>query len=312
MLCVAPRGVCQQTQCFRKTDISKKLSPWYRSVWKLTRSIILIALLSKTSFYAGAFAEDLPGCSCEVGSLDCQLAADTAEDSIRYLSSHDCANQCQADRGCQEAFFRLEQILQGCPVGTVQERISYHAFEFESSCSRCREYPPNQAGKKFCPASLHCQNETQALEALNFLRRSCRGSRGCVNNPQCEESWHRLYAMEYMCAPHDVSPKLRESIRSWGISNCKGEMCNLDKREVYFGPDCLAENESYSSGISKGAIAGIVIGGLIGALLIIATTAFALKARKNPFMPFEMATDAKANDQHDALPPPASFHAARN
>ena len=250
--------------------------------------LAIVVLLARTSMEGKVLAQEMPFCACEVGPLDCSSGPAVAEESRRYLESQDCANKCQSDEGCQRAFFRIEQILQGCPIGTVQARVSFQARTFEEKCSRCREYPMNQPGEKFCPSSLPCNNETEIRENLTFLRQSCRGPKGCRSNLNCEQSWYRLYALEFTCGPEDISPTLRDSIRSWSIQNCQGGMCNLDKRDVFFGPECQAGTESFSNGVSAGAAAGIAVGALVAAILVAGVTTFALKRRRNKsFQPFE-------------------------
>lgn len=205
------------------------------------RLALLVAIWSVLArFCRGQW--ELPDCACVVGRKDCEAAAakEAVTRALRYLRENDCKRSCRRDLGCRDAFFEVQQHMDGCPAGTLVNDLEREKYEYDVHCHHCNAAPPENSSLSSCP-NVDCGSES-IVEAWSNLKANCEDQEagGCLSSAQCEEDWLIVYAAMYTCEHFEVHRVIRRGFHEWQRSYCSsGLACSLP--ESLLEVDCTTD-----------------------------------------------------------------------
>lgn len=165
---------------------------------------------------------ELPDCTCVVGGKECQeeAAREAVVQALRFLRENDCKRSCRRDLGCRDAFFEVQQHLDGCPAGTLASDLEREKLEYDIHCHHCKAAPPSNSSMSSCP-TVDCGSES-IVQAWSNLKANCEdeAAGGCLSSAQCEEDWLTVYTAMYTCEHFEVHRVIRQGFHEWQRTYC--------------------------------------------------------------------------------------------
>lgn len=240
--------------------------------WKSGTLLVLFFLM------VAVVAAELPDCQCLLGNVNCDDDRQ-AKSNLVYLQDN-CIGKCRSDIECQQRFFQLEQMAYGCPAESIPLNVMNAMHTFDTECDHCREYRPKDTTLSDCP-QIQCSAEQISTAWSKFVVDGCKEN---CQPKDCETGFQKLFTAMFMCEPTEVPDTPKNILHAVEARSCTQQQCNIP-REI----DCTSSlntqfvgmyGSSEESGLSSGALAGIIVGAVMAALIFVVGTIIILRRRK--------------------------------
>ena len=146
----------------------------------------------------------------------------------------------------------------------AQEKL-FH--DFEDGCAGCDISRPYNADLNKC-STVDCDNSQLANLMLQTLENDCPDGTNCCNTNNTQAAYTIIYSMHAVCDHDDVPESVEKGIHEFEEA-CHDVSCNTVGPEY----DPYVCPSSSSSDLSDGAIAGIVIAGVVVGVALLALLA---------------------------------------
>lgn len=155
-------------------------------------------------------------CECASG-YDNNLLAESCDDAPitqiqDYIRENDCQQYCHDHDGeleyhgsgeaawrCFQTYTLWIQYHNYCPSGAVNETF-FH--DYLDVCPYCHQDHYIIEGAPDCDESLSCTNETNQIEAIQFVNSTCIST---CTDALCEETWREVEGYHRLCDHDELS-----------------------------------------------------------------------------------------------------------